>query len=822
VRNAHRTVRFDARTVRTAAVALALASALTLQGTAGGSTAPLMQLPQDLRSWNEKVAPDVVVQAASSSADLDVLVKFREPTAVHALSISAQGAPARLRWIADTADGFERDWSAGGVRVLHRYSHVPSAHLSVPAALLATFAEDPRVDAVVLNRKVRALDATGSAYMHENAIQPPNNGSGVGIAILDTGVDFTHAELSPLGTKTIALYDAYHTTGDADYAKDDNGHGTHVAGIAAAAGVNATAIGVAPAATVVSVKILDSGGNGTENSIIQGINAVLSSVSGGNPYNIRAANLSLGGYFTGGGISGAAGVPDQPCDSQDSIMASAFQQLVDANVLPVVAGGNGTCTNGVSWPACISTSIAVGSIYDQAFSIVSFSDTFQCNASGKTGCKDLDPPAGSIVCYSDSGEKLDVWAPTGAITPTKGGGYTSDDPQHPYFWGTSASTPFVSGLVALLAHASPSTPAASLKTAIRSSGTALTDARNGITRNVVQADQAVAALACTPPGAPSNVGANIPSMCAGEQVVLSWTPVSGADSYTVQVSSDSAFSNPSSSPTTTASYIFSTTQGTSATFYFRVQSTSSCGTSAWSSVVQVAYTPQCSTSYLHTYYLSGIAHTPGVSPAFWYSDVSILNAGTSSASVRVTFYGVNSAPPAQTLTLGGGQQTTWPDVLGTLFGLSGDKGMLVVDSTVPLQTVSRTYSLVTNGSTATTFGQSYVGLEAGQALTTAANGWFPALRSDGVFRTNLEFANASAVPTEVLVSFYSSTGTPLGTTTVTVPALHWAQIVRALPAGQASAFAKVQVLSGGAQVLGSASVVDGNSTDPTTIPMWVQ
>jgi len=338
----------------------------------------------------------------------------------------------------------------------------------------------------------------------------------------------------------------------------------------------------------------------------------------------------------------------------------------------------------------------------------------------------------------------------------------------------------------------------------------------------VQADQAIAALACSPPDAPSNVGANVASTCAGEKVVLSWSPVSGADTYTVEVASDSGFGNPSSSSTTSASYIFSSTQSTSGSFYFRVQSVSSCGASAWSGIVQVTYTPQCSTSYVHTYYLSGIAHTPGIPPAVWYSDVSILNAGISSASVRVTFYGVNSAPPAVTFSLGGGQQTSWSDVLGTLFGLSQDKGMLVVESTVPLQAISRTYSLVTSGTTATTFGQSYVGIEAGQALTTAATGWFPALRSDGVFRTNLEFVNASAVTTDLRVSFFTSAGAPLGTTTVTVPALHWTQVVRALPAGQASAFAKVQVLSGGAQVLGSASVVDGNSTDPTTIPMWVQ
>ena len=82
--------------------------------------------------------------------------------------------------------------------------------------------------------------------------------------------------------------------------------------------------------------------------------------------------------------------------------------------------------------------------------------------------------------------------------------------------------------------------------------------------------------------------------------------------------------------------------------------------------------------------------------------------------------------------------------------------------------------------------------------------------------------NTSAVQSDVRVSFFTAGGSRLGSTIVTVPPLRWVQIVRALPSGQASAFAKVQVLAGGAQILGSASVVDGNSTDPTTIPMWVQ
>ena len=183
-----------------AAVALAIAAAAS-----AAPPGPLMQLVDDPRPWTEKVAPDLVALAVSSTADLDVLLKLREPEAVHALTVSAQASTVRLQWIADTADGIERDWSPGGVRVLDRYSHIASVHATVPVHALAALAEDTRVDAVVLNRKVHKLDALGNSYMHVNAIQPPNTGTGVGIAIMDTGVDWTHPELAPLGTKTIAL-----------------------------------------------------------------------------------------------------------------------------------------------------------------------------------------------------------------------------------------------------------------------------------------------------------------------------------------------------------------------------------------------------------------------------------------------------------------------------------------------------------------------------------------------------------------------------------------------------------------------------------------
>jgi subtilisin family serine protease len=807
-------------------IAISLAVASTLLGSPRAPAAPQsplrpaataeasFTLPPDTRAWSEKVAPEVMGAAAKGGTVQRVLVAFRVPAGVRSLEAVSPAAAPRLRWIAATADGLEADYASLGVQVMHRFSHLAAVAASVSPDALPALASDPRVDAIGPDRKVHALDVAGREYIGVPKIQPPFTGAGIGIAVLDTGVDYTNPELAPAGTKTIPLFDDYRSEGDPNYAVDNGGHGTEVAGIAAATGVNPSAIGVAPAATIVACKILDSMGNGSETNILDGIDAILSSVGAGNPYNIRVANMSFGGYFTEQG-SGSSAVPPQPCDSADTTMADAFQQLVNAGVQPVVAAGNGGCTSGVAWPACVAASLAVGAVYDVAGAGYIFTSAQQCN--GSHGCSDTTIAPGQVACFSDSGPKLDVLAPTCSMAPLMGGGYDSD------FCGTSASAPYVSGLVALLAQAQPGASVAALKSALRSNGTPITDPRNGVVRNLTVADQALASLGCATPAAPS-AATNKSRLCRADAMVLSWGAVAQATSYTVQEATEPSFAAPSATDTSALAFPFSSSLPIAATYYFRVRANTSCGTSsAWSDVVEVAYLPQCTVAYTHTYFVSGIAHLPGIAPAYWYTDLSALNPGTTTANLRLTFYG-NTFPPAVLTTVAGHSQASWPDIVASLFGDSGpDKGVILVDSDQPLAVLSRTYSKVNDATTGATetFGQNYQGMEVASSLASGAVGVLPGLRSDGVFRTNVEFVNVGSVPTDVEFRFYTGTGALVATVVASVNPQRWGQIVRALPAGQPAAFAEVRALAAGAQILASASVIDGDSTDPTTIPMFV-
>ncbi len=123
---------------------------------------------------------------------------------------------------------------------------------------------------------------------------------------------------------------------------------------------------------------------------------------------------------------------------------------------------------------------------------------------------------------------------------------------------------------------------------------------------------------------------------------------------------------------------------------------------------------------------------------------------------------------------------------------------------------------------AMTYGQSYEGLEVAQALSGGKVGYLANLRSDGSFRTNVEFVNVGTSPATVEVRFFTNSGSYLATLTRTVASNQRVAVTSALPSGNESAFAEARVTPIDAKVIGFASVIDGASTDPTTIPLVIR
>jgi len=201
---------------------------------------------------------------------------------------------------------------------------------SIPPGRLRALQSDPRVETVVQDHAVFAFGKPGSGGTTTSQVTPEGvkrigatpgapgvlgmTGAGVGVAVVDTGVDLQHADLAP-------VVDAFSSFGGS--AQDDEGHGTHVAGIIAAKNNNRDVVGVAPGAQIYAVKVLDATGSGSDANVIAGLDHVASIAHTANP-PIRVVNMSLG----------------RPASSDDSAMHTAVQNLVSLGVTVVVAAGN--------------------------------------------------------------------------------------------------------------------------------------------------------------------------------------------------------------------------------------------------------------------------------------------------------------------------------------------------------------------------------------------------------------------------------------------------------------------------------------------------
>jgi subtilisin len=204
---------------------------------------------------------------------------------------------------------------------------------AIPAGKVGAVRADPRVAFVAQDREVHAMAQTlptgvdrVDADLDTNSVDA-GNGSGavnVDIAILDTGIYTKHPDLTIAGGKDCS------TDGKNTFS-DDNGHGSHVAGSAAAEDNTTGVVGTAPGARLWAVKVLKASGSGRFSDIICGIDWVTDNAS-----SIEVANMSLGDQVTTNGTA-----DDGNCgNTNDDPMHQAICASVVTGVPYVVAAGN--------------------------------------------------------------------------------------------------------------------------------------------------------------------------------------------------------------------------------------------------------------------------------------------------------------------------------------------------------------------------------------------------------------------------------------------------------------------------------------------------
>ena len=323
----------------------------------------------------------------------------------------------------------------------HVYSIIPAFSGSVTAGQVTALANIPGVTRVELDGEARTTDAAGDLDYGVDAARAAVvtgdgvlDGSGVGICVIDTGIDPEHEQLSG---RVVGWMDWVNST-TSPY--DDHGHGTHVAAIAAGDGTGSAAAedygGVAGAATLIGAKVLSSAGSGADSDVA----AAIDWCAGRG--DVHVISMSLG---SPGG------------DGSDAGSAAADAAVALGKVVVVAAGNSGDAPGTISSPGVATDVVTVGAASDQT-RLPGGMDTddglYLAGFSGRGPTTNPDAPL-----------KPDLVGPGMSVVAAQANTTAS----YVAYSGTSMATPFVAGVVALGLEAEPGATPAQIKAALQTS-----------------------------------------------------------------------------------------------------------------------------------------------------------------------------------------------------------------------------------------------------------------------------------------------------------------------------------------------------------------
>lgn len=367
------------------------------------------------------------------------------------------------------------------IEQLKQFKTIPFVAFETDAATLEQLKNDSQILSIEEDELSPPTLAESAALVGAPAAWNSGfSGAGQAIAILDTGVDKSHPFLQGKVVSEGCFSSNYGNStslcpnGAAETTAPDSGlncattisgcaHGTHVAGIAAGRGENFS--GVAKDANIIALQVFSKVDNATScgtnptpcvltysSDQIKALERVLVL---SNSMKIAAVNMSLGG-----------GKYLASCDATQTARKAAIDNLRSVGVATVISSGNESHSDAMSAPACISSAVSVGSTDD--------------GGSGTT----LD----AVSNFSNATANLSLLAPGRWISSSvPNGGFRN-------YSGTSMAAPHVAAAFAILKQRSPNASVTKILSALTSSGQAISDTRNGISKPRIKIANALQAL----------------------------------------------------------------------------------------------------------------------------------------------------------------------------------------------------------------------------------------------------------------------------------------------------------------------------------------
>ncbi len=328
------------------------------------------------------------VRAMDAAEPLRVIVKYRDSVLLSAIE-AIIGVPAAHQ-------------------ILFRL--ISASALSIPSSAVNALAERDEVEMIWYDEPVHTmLDVSVPLIGAPSVWQAGFTGKGIRVGVVDTGIDPNHLDFAG----RIAQMKDF--TGEGPV--DNNGHGTHVAGIIGGTGAASDGRykGVAPECTYYTAKVLRGNGSGSTSDVMAGIEWAVQQ-------GVQVINMSLGS--------------DGACDGTDALSVLCDEAVRRGIVMCIAAGNAGPSASTVGSPGCAKTVITIGAT-TKSDQVASFSSR------GPT---------------SDGRVKPDVCFPGSSIVACRAGGTSMGMPVDSYYTsasGTSMATPHATGACALLLQAKP-------------------------------------------------------------------------------------------------------------------------------------------------------------------------------------------------------------------------------------------------------------------------------------------------------------------------------------------------------------------------------